>query len=156
MMQSTIKKYLFLILSIIFVSAAFLFAQDPLQTQESDLWDGIEIDLTKMTVKNNVITVKFKLRNTGAEKHSVKIDYNACYIMDEKNQEKYYVLKDSDGIYIAGPQYDQSGGGRFWFDIKPQKSKGLWMKFPEPTDNPEAISISIPGTPPFDGVEIKK
>ena len=156
MMQRTIKKQLFSTLLIIFVSAVFLFAQDVLQTQESDLWEGIEIDLTKITVRNNVITAKFKLRNTGSEKHNIRIDYKTCYIMDETNQKKYYVLKDSDGIYIAGPQYDQSGGGRFWFNIKSQKSKGLWMKFPEPTDNPETISISIPGAAPFDGVEIKK
>jgi len=155
-MNRTIQKQLFSVLLVLFVSVAFINAAEVLQTQDADLWDGIEVDLTKMTIKNNVVTLKFKLRNTGAEKHSVKIDFKSCYIMDEANQKKYFVLKDSDGLYIAGPQYDQSGGGRFWFDIEAGKSKNIWLKFPEPTDNPETISISIPGVSPFDEVEIKK
>ncbi|MCP5104342.1 MAG: hypothetical protein GY950_13220, partial [bacterium] len=117
---------------------------------------GVEVDLTKITVKNNVVTVKLKFRNTGTVKHSMQIGYRDCYIMDEANQKKYYVLKDSDGLYIAGPQHDQSGGGRFWFSVDPGKSKNMWLKFPEPADNPETISISIPGVAPFDEVEIKK
>ena len=155
-MNRTVQKQLFSVLLVLFVSVAFINAAEVLQTQDADLWDGIEVDLTKMTIKNNVVTLKFKLRNTGAEKHSVKIDFKSCYIMDEANQKKYFVLKDSDGLYIAGPQYDQSGGGRFWFDIEAGKSKNIWLKFPEPTDNPETISISIPGVSPFDEVEIKK
>lgn len=155
-MTRTIQKQLFSVLLVLFVSAVFIYAAEVLQTQDADLWDGIEVDLTKMTVKNNVVTVKLKFRNTGTENHSVRIEYKSCYIMDEANQKKYFVLKDSDGVYIAGPQHDQSAGGRFWFEIKAGKSKNMWLKFPEPTDNPETISISIPGVSPFDEVELKK
>ncbi len=155
-MNRTIKKQLFSVLLVLFVSTAFIHAGEVLQTQEADVWDGIEVDLTKMTIKNNIVTVKFKFRNTGADNQTVRFGYRDCYIMDETNQKKYFVLKDSDGIYIAGPQHDQSGGGRFWFEVKAGKSKNMWMKLPEPTDNPETISISIPGVSPFDEVEIKK
>ncbi len=150
------QKFLFVFILILLVPGTILLAQKAIQTQESDLWDGIEVDLTKVSIKNSVITVKLKFRNQGIDKHSVRIEFASCYIMDEANQKKYYVLKDTDGIYIAGPQHDQDKGGRFWFTINPGKSKGLWLKFPEPTDNPETISISIPGVPPFDEVEIKK
>ena len=142
-------------LMVVLFSITLLYAGDVIQTQESDTWDGVEIDLTSLKVKNKVISVKFKIRNTGSDTQSVRIDYRDCYIMDEKNQKKYYVLKDSDNNYIAGPNYDHANGGRFWYDIKPEKSKGMWMKFPEPKDETEEISISIPGMPPFEEVAIK-
>lgn len=148
--------FLLVLMSIFFAAGTILSAQQALQTQESDLWDGVIVDLTRVSIKNNVITVKLKLKNEGTEQQSVRIVFRSCYIMDEANQKKYYALKDSDGIFIAGPQHDQDQGGRFWFSIPPGKSKSMWLKFPEPTDNPETISISIPGIPPFDEVELKK
>ncbi|MCP4156133.1 MAG: hypothetical protein GY757_50905 [bacterium] len=147
------------VLTIVFimvVTISFAAAQGVLQTQESDLYDGISVDLTKLAVKNNIITIKMKWRNEGDEKHSVRFSYGNCYIMDSANQKKYFALKDSEGIFIAGPQHDKDKGGRFWYEIKQKKSKNIWIKFPLPTDNPETISIAIPGVSPFDDVELKK
>jgi hypothetical protein len=154
--RGSIKKQKLSVVVILFVSAVFLFSGDVIQTQEADQWDDIEVDLNKITVKNNVVTVKFKFRNTGTEKQEITIRYKNCYIMDEANQKKYFVLKDSDEIYIAGPQYSQQYGGLFWFTIQPKKSKNMWLKFPEPTVIPKTIIISIPGIGLFEDVEIKK
>ena len=107
-------------MAIVALALAFLvttgagFATEVIQTQEAETWDGVEVDLTSLTVKNNIVTVKFKIRNTGSEKQNVRVDYRDCYLMDETNQKKYYVLKDSDGLFISGPNYDRSNGGRFW------------------------------------------
>jgi hypothetical protein len=154
--RDSLKKQKLSVVLIFFVSAVFLFSGDVIQTQEADLWDDIEVDLNKITVKNNVVTVKLKFRNTGTEKQELTIRYKNCYIMDEVNQKKYFVLKDSDEIYIAGPQYSQQYGGLFWFTIQPKKSKNMWLKFPEPTGNPKTIIISIPGVGLFEDLEIKK
>lgn len=155
-MIQAFRKMSILFSLVLFVTTALILAQDVIQTQESDTWDGIEVDLTSLKVKNNIVTVRFKLRNEGSEKQVVMIRFDSCYIVDESNQKKYYALKDADGIFIGGPLYDKNDGGRFWYDINPGKSKSLWIKFPEPTDNPETMTISIPGVFPFEDVELKK
>lgn len=137
-------------------SAGLFFAQEVIQTQSHNTEEGIEVDLTSLEIQNNIVTVKFKLRNTAAEKHNVTIHFKDCYIMDEVNQKKYYGLKDTDGLFIAGPAYDNQNGGRFWFGIQAGKSIGLWIKFPQPTDNPESITISLPGVSPFESVKLAK
>ena len=53
---SFIKKSLLLII-VILVSAGILYAADVIQTEESDKWDGIEVDLKSIKVKNNIITL---------------------------------------------------------------------------------------------------
>ena len=133
-----------------------IFADEVIQTQESDSWEGIEADLTSLTVKNNIVTIKLKFRNTGEQAQEPGIYYKDCYLMDETNQKRYFVLKDSDGNYIAGPVRYGWSGGYFQSKIEPGKSKSMWMKFPEPTDNPETVTISIPGVFPFEEVKLSQ
>ena len=149
------KAFLLLVLTVL-IPTGVGFSGEVIQTQESDAWDGIEADLTSLRISNNILTVKVKLRNTGSKEQGVKIPYEACFIMDEINQKKYYPLKDSDGLYIAGPISDEDRGGRFWFGVQAGKSRGLWIKFPEPTDGPETIMISLAGIFPFEGIPLKK
>jgi hypothetical protein len=144
-----------LLLLIVLVPAGIVFSGEVIQTQESDAWEGIEADLTSLRISKNIVTVKVKLRNTGCEEQGVKIPYDACFIMDETNQKKYYPLKDSDGLYIAGPMADEQSGGRFWFGVQAGKARGLWIKFPEPTDGPETITISLAGIFPFEEIQLK-
>jgi len=138
------------------VSIGLLFCQQAIQTQSHNTEEGIEVDLTSLDIQNNVVTVKFKLRNTGTQKQDVVIYFKDSYIMDEINQKKYYGLKDTDGLYIAGPASDSNSGGRFWYSIQPGKSMGLWIKFPQPADNPASITVSLPGVSPFENVKLAK
>ncbi|MGB8953046.1 MAG: hypothetical protein WCC06_10335 [Candidatus Aminicenantales bacterium] len=150
----TIQKILFAAALCLFVMPLLVSAQQVVQTQAHDTLEGVEVDLVSLEVQNNIITVKFRIRNTGDSKQSVRILYGRCYIMDETNQKKYYPLKDSDGMFIAGPMYDNSDGGRFWYDVDKGKSKGFWVKFPQPVDNPETITISIPEVSPFGNIKL--
>jgi len=151
-----LKKAFFFLIVTVLIPAGVAFSGEVMQTQESDTWEGVEADLTSLRIKNNIVTVKVKLRNTGSDEQGVKFCYDTCFIMDETNQKKYYPLKDSDGIYIAGPMADQNRGGRFWYGIKAGKTRGLWIKFPEPADGPETITLSIPGIFPFEELPLKK
>lgn len=144
-----------LFLGAVFFLAAPALAQGVLQTQSHDTLDGVEVDLLRADVDNNVATLRFKVRNTGPSKQSWQFNYENCYILDEANQKKYYPLKDADGLYIAGPMYDKNDGGRFWYDLPAGGTKGIWIKFPQPTDNPETISIFLPGVSPFEEVKLK-
>ena len=150
------KKVISLLTLIVLLPAGAVFSAQAIQTQESITWDGIEADLTDVRISQNIVTIKVRLRNTGSEEQSVKILYDTCFIMDETNQKKYYPLKDSDGLYIAGPAADEQRGGRFWFGIQAGKAKGLWIKFPEPTDRPETIMISLEGIFPFEEIPLKR
>jgi hypothetical protein len=137
-------------------SAGLFFGQQVIQTQSHNTAEGVEVDLTSLEIQNNIVTVKFKIRNTAAQSETVIIPYKDCYIMDEVNQKKYYGLKDSDGLYIAGPSLDNSNGGRFYYGLTPGKSMGLWIKFPQPADSPASITISLPGVSPFESVKLAK
>jgi len=150
------KKVISLLTLAILVPSGIVLSAQAIQMQESVNWEGIEADLTNVRISQNIITIKVKLRNTGSEEQSVKIPYDACFIMDETNQKKYYPLKDSDGLYIAGPMADEQRGGRFWFGIEAGKAKGLWIKFPEPADRPENITISLEGIFPFEEIPLKR
>ncbi|OGD38915.1 MAG: hypothetical protein A2V45_02205 [Candidatus Aminicenantes bacterium RBG_19FT_COMBO_58_17] len=150
------KKILAFLGTGLLFSAGLFFGQEVIQTQSHNTVEGIEADLTSLEIQNNIVTVKFKLRNTAAEKQNVTIQFKDCYIMDEVNQKKYYGLKDTDGLFIAGPAYDDQNGGRFWYGIQAGKSMGLWIKFPQPADNPASITISLPGVSPFESVKLAK
>jgi hypothetical protein len=155
-MTHRVKRSLVFLGACLIFSAGLFFAQEAIQTQPHNTAEGIEVDLTSLEIQNNIVTVKFKLRNTSAEKQNVTIHFKDCYIMDEVNQKKYYGLKDTDGLFIAGPSYDSQNGGRFWYGVQAGKSMGLWIKFPQPTDNPESITISLPGVSPFESVKLAK
>ena len=153
-MFNPFKKVCFISVVAVIFAAGLIFAGEVIQTQESSLWDGVEVDLLSVKVRNNILTVKIKFRNEGEENQKISAYYESCYIMDETNQKKYFVLKDSDGKYIAGPKKGDHKGGYFEFKIEPSKNKGIWMKFPAPENSPETISLSIPGVFPFEEVEL--
>jgi hypothetical protein len=153
-MFNPLKKACFVLVVVIIFAAGLIFAVEVIQTQESSLWGGVEVDLLSVQVRNNILTVKLKFRNEEEDSQKVSAYYESCYIMDETNQKKYFVLKDSDGQYIAGPKEGDHKGGYFEFKIEPSKSKGIWMKFPAPESSPETISLSIPGVFPFEEVEL--
>jgi len=153
-MSMTFRRAIFLGVAVLAIGAVLSPGQQPIQTQSHNILDGVQVDLTSLEVRNNIVTVKFQIRNTGAAKQGCNFSYKDCYIMDETNQKKYFALKDADGLFIAGPMYDDADGGRFWFDIGPGQSKGFWIKFPNPTDNPKSIVISIPDVSPFEEIPL--
>jgi len=129
-------------------------AADVIQTQESDIWEGLEADLTALSIRNDILTLRFKIRNNGSDSQIVEFYFKDCYIIDPANQKKYFPLKDSEGQYIAGPKEKDWEGGRYHFSIDSGSSSGFWVKFPVPADNPEAIDINIPGFFPFEEVPL--
>ncbi|MCG2816640.1 MAG: hypothetical protein L6425_11980 [Candidatus Aminicenantes bacterium] len=139
----------------ILAAAVVLTAADVIQTQDSDTWDGVAADLTQISLRNDVLTLRFKIRNTGSESPRIEFLYRDCYIVDESNQKKYFLLKDSEGQFIGGPKDKDWEGGRFSYIVEADGSKGLWMKFPVPADNPDSISISVPGFFPFEEVSLQ-
>jgi len=143
--------FMFLASAVVLTTAS----ADVIQTQDSDTWDGVVADLIKLSVKNDVLTLRFKFRNEGSDNPRVELYFKDCYIVDESNQKKYFPLKDSEGQYIGGPKEKDWEGGRFSFIIEAGRSKGFWIKCPVPADNPETISISIPFFFPFEEISLE-
>jgi len=139
---------------LLLVGFGLLTAADVIQTQESDTWEGLEADLTRISIRNDILTLRFKMRNTGSESLTVEFYYKDCYIIDPTSQKKYFALKDSEGQFIGGPKEKDWDGGRYRNNIDAGASAGFWMKFPVPADNPENIDISIPGFFPFEEVPL--
>lgn len=152
-MLSILKKSILLSM-FLFIFFSFSLTADIIQSQESNQNEEIVAELINLRISNNIITLKFKIRNKSTKADKINFYYKDCFIIDEKNQKKYYVLKDSEGKYIGGPCTSYSDGGRFEYWIYPQKVKSLWVKLPLPTDNPETISITLPGFLPFEGIKI--
>jgi len=138
------------------VAAVFIIAAgDVIQTQESDTLEGIVADLTKISAKNDVLTLRFKFRNEGGESQKLEFYFKDCYIVDESNQKKYFPLKDSEGQFIGGPKEKDWEGGRFSFIVETGGFKGFWIKCPVPSDHPETIAVSIPGFFPFEDISLE-
>jgi hypothetical protein len=153
-MRIVIQKSLIIFAGILMVLSGTGLCQTVIQTQASNTKEGVNADLISVEIRNDVLTLKFKAKNTGSNRQTWNFNYDNCYIMDESNQKKYFPLKDSDGNYIAGPVYDKDRGGRFWYDILPGKVMGFWIKFPVPAANPKSITISIPDITPFEDVKL--
>jgi hypothetical protein len=139
---------------LLMVGFGLLTAADAIQTQESNIWEGLEADLTRISIRNDILTLRFKIRNTSSTSHTAEFYFKDCYIVDAANQKKYFPLKDSEGQFIGGPKEKDWEGGRYHISINAGSSAGFWMKFPVPTDNPETIDISIPGFFPFEEVSL--
>ena len=125
-----------------------------IQTQAANDNENIVAELSELTINSNIVTIKVRIFNKGNENSKLDFYFKDCYIIDEANQKKYYILKDSEGLCIGGPFSSNGDGGRFEFWTKPQSAKSIWAKFPMPTDNPGSISISVPGFMPFEAIKL--
>ena len=153
-MKSFLNSLIGGVIILLLVGLGSLVAADVIQTQESDIWEGVEADLIKINIRNDILTLRFKIRNTDSTDHTVEFYFKDCYIVDAASQKKYFPLKDSEGQFIGGPKEKDWEGGRFRISIDAGSSAGFWLKFPVPTDNPESIDISIPGFFPFEEVSL--
>jgi hypothetical protein len=123
-----------------------------LASQESN-WPGISADVTEFKRKGNTLTAKVVLRNHGTEDARPEIKYDEVYLMDLGAGKKYEVLKDEKGAYIAALR---SGWADRWYDtVKPTESFTLWMKFPAPPADVKAVTLQVPGVPPFEDLPIQ-
>ena len=68
------------------------------------------------------------------------------YYVDAKNKKKYLVIRDTEQKALASDMHE--------LDLKAGETKGCWAKFPAPPADVTAISVYIPGAPPFENVPL--
>lgn len=121
-----------------------------LQAQEVDATPGMVAEITEVTRKEGVLTVKVRFRNTGTENvyHGFETghgDYSRFYVT--AGNQKYFVLKDSEGEPLA-PKY---------LNVSLDEGEAMtwWGKFPAPPPSETTIDLVVPDMPPFEDVPVR-
>jgi hypothetical protein len=72
---------------------------------------------------------------------------SGVHLIDEANNKKYFVVKDSEGDCICSRRIE---------GIQPWSQKVLWAQFPAPPDDVEKITVEILHFPPMQDVPISR
>jgi hypothetical protein len=152
------KISLFMLISLLFILSSIALAQQtPIQSQPSS--DGnLELALSEVKQKNEVVTVKAVLKNISGTSQKVVMCYQDAYFIDPKENKKYMSLKDSEGASIAGPVDSEyyCKSGRLDRELAAGQQAVLWVKFPAPASGASDIDLSFPDFMPFEGAPIQK
>src|ERR1700730_3738153 len=116
---------------------------------DSDL-SGISLELTSVQKTGDTIMVRFKYISTRDK--ATRIDNESgqqvsdMYYVDAKNKKKYPIIKDTESKPLSS--------NLVYFEVAAGETKAGWAKFPAPPSDVTAISVYIPGAPPFENVPI--
>ena len=126
---------------------------DAIQSQDLNA-PGFTADLIEAKRSDGVLSIKLRLRNTGAKAAEVKIyahaKTEAFYL--QSASKKYLVLTDTENAPLASPSdaYD----GTLSPSIQPGGSFTWWAKYPAPPADIKKFSFYWPLGAPFDDVPI--
>jgi hypothetical protein len=118
---------------------------------DSDI-TGVSVELTSVQKTGDTIMVRFKYINSGDKSTGMLYSQvggqiqDMIYCVDAKNKKKYLVIRDTERNPLTSALHNLSVG--------PGETKGCWAKFPAPPADATAISVYIPGAPPFENVPI--
>jgi Cytochrome oxidase complex assembly protein 1 len=124
-----------------------------IQTQETNQGD-VAAEMTECRRSEGVLNIKIRFHNTSNKPTNLDLlpsgggDY-AKYYVTAANK-KYFILKDSEGTFLATPATKYGLGGT----IEPGHSFLFWAKYPAPPADIKKINYITPVTPPFDDVPI--
>ena len=112
---------------------------------------GMSVELTAVQKTGDTIMVRFKYINSGDKNITLYMKVGGqvdekIYYVDAKNKKKYLVIRDTENHPLASALHDLT--------VDAGETKGCWAKFPAPTADATAISVYIPGAPPFENVPI--
>jgi len=128
-------------------------ADKPIATRELDV-EGITAEVIESVRKDGVLTVRVRLRNTGAKPQKLLLvrggqSYDAAYL-SAKNT-KYELIRDQKGNAVATPA---DGGGWVEPSIKPKATWSWWGKFPAPPQDVKSYTLYLKVGPPIEDVPI--
>ena len=112
---------------------------------------GLGVELTSVQKTGDTITVRFKYINSSDKGIFMRgqiggqVDEKIYYV-DAKNKKKYLVIRDTENKALASAMHE--------LDLKAGETKGCWAKFPAPPSDVTAISVYIPGAPPFENITV--
>jgi len=126
--------------------------------------DGVQVALLSVRrLSDGSLTVKWEYRNKTDQPKKLGESFEGmgsseayslvwhAYLADSKNKMKYPVAKDDRGEPVAGRH-----AGRKVVVLGAGKTLGTWAKFISVPSEVKKISIFIPGTDPFEDVDISE
>ncbi len=125
----------------------------PLQVQETN-HEGITAEVSEVTRKEGVLTVKLRFRNNGAKPSRIYVlgnwgDADKFYVV--AGSSKMMPLRDSQKVALMSPP---DGGGGLYPEIKPGGSFIFWAKYPAPPASAKKITYMTPHAAPFEDLPI--
>jgi hypothetical protein len=152
--EKVLRATIAIIVLLTFLSLSDLGAQQsspnalPLKV-DSDL-SGISMELTSVQKTGDTIMIRFKY--ISARDKPTRIDgethqqVSEMYYVDSKNKKKYLIIQDTENHPLSS--------ALIYFEVGPGETKSAWAKFAAPPPDVTAISVYIPGAPPFENVPI--
>jgi hypothetical protein len=127
-----------------------------IQSQDTNT-QGVVGELIQCSRSGGVLTVKIRFRNTtGAGMGFYALGPNTSYdryYLAAANK-KYFILKDTDGTYLAPGFNWDCGMSGVCEKLGPGQSNTWWAKFPAPSADVTKLDLFTPVTPPFEGIPI--
>jgi len=118
-------------------------------------WDGVTTKLAVCQQDGFRLYVQVIFENSSEEEMSpgIAVSFKDIYLVDPETDTKVFILKDADGIFLAGPVSDFNDGGRWWINVPAQGKRIHWAMFPSVSEN-SALDVVIPKMFPFEGIEV--
>ena len=117
-------------------------------------WGGTAELLSVKRADGSTVTVQFKFTNPTDKRIDVSVVGHfsheniaaLVYYVDPKNRKKYLVIHDEEKKPLSSDMQ--------FLALEASASKTGWAKFPAPPADVTAITVYLPGAPPFERVPI--
>lgn len=119
-------------------------------------WQGVTAKLVtcQQDLYRMFVVVELKNETDDNVTGNGALYFKEIYIHDFDNDQKFFVLKDANELYLAGPRSDFNDGGRWWIDLPPNETVRIWAFFAPLPDSSSSIDVWIPQLLPFEEVPI--
>ena len=127
-----------------------------IQSQDTST-QGVVGELIQCSRSAGVLSVKIRYHNTtGAGMGFYALGPNSSYdkYYFSAANKKYFILKDTDGTYLAPGSNWDCGMPGVCEKLGPGQGITWWAKFPAPSTDLTKIDLYTPVTPPFEGIPI--
>ncbi len=112
---------------------------------------GNSVSLNRVAVTGDILTVSMTF--SGGDNCCIHIPVDDVSVIDDATSQRISVLKDNTGKFMAAPL--ESGGK----NVGPESWRApsvVWFKFPAPPATSKTVSVTVPGTAPFDAVPVTR
>ncbi len=119
-------------------------------------WEGVTARLVMCRQDLHRMAVVVEWHNTTDK--SVSGDgalyFKDIHLYDPHNDKRYFVLRDADGAYLAGPRSDANDGGRWWIKLPPGEKVRSWAFFAAVPASTQTVDVVIPQLMPFEDIPV--
>lgn len=120
-------------------------------------WEGVtaRLVLCHQDLHRTAVVVEWSNASDETVTGNGALHFKDIHLYDLQNDRKFFALKDSSGLFLAGPRSDTNDGGRWWIKLPPGETIRTWAYFgPLPADV-TSVDVVIPQLLPFEGIPVE-